>query len=77
MGNYYSTSDSNHIGTVASTDYNNYSAKYNWILSYPQKKIMYMTDDNLTTLSYFNFAIAVFGTIIYLYFQFFKKGNWY
>lgn len=38
---------------------------------------VYMTDDNLKTLSYFNFSIALLGTIIYLYFQFFKKGDWF
>ena len=37
---------------------------------------LYMNEDNLKTLAYFNFAATVIGISIYLYFQLYKKGQW-
>ena len=37
---------------------------------------LYMNEDNLKTLAYFNFAATVIGICIYLYFQLYKKGQW-
>ena len=45
MGNFYS---SNNPEILEDTTQYTYSSKYNWILSYPQKKIIYMTPDNLS-----------------------------
>ena len=37
---------------------------------------LYMTDKNLTILSYINFAATMIGISIYLYFELYKKGQW-
>ena len=48
MGNYYSSPDTKQAYADTSNNYNNYSSQYNWVLAYPQKKIIYMTNDNLS-----------------------------
>jgi hypothetical protein len=47
MGNSYSSHDTGAI-TPSSHNFTNHASKYNWVLSYPQKKIRYMTTDNLS-----------------------------
>ena len=47
MGNSYSSHDTDAI-TPSSHNFTNHASKYNWVLSYPQKKIRYMTTDNLS-----------------------------
>jgi len=46
MGNYYSSQTID--ATDTSSNNYNYSSTYNWVLAYPQKKIIYMTQENLS-----------------------------
>ena len=38
---------------------------------------VYMNEDNLKMLSHMNFIVTIIGVSIYLYFQLYRKGQWF